>query len=241
MPKFSIICPVYGMKNTLGEKFLVEYLSHLQFQTLKDFEVIITDQSEDNRYTEICKIFSNCLNIKHVKNTRLPKNAACNVNNGIKNATGDIIKILFVDDFFINPYALEIIYNSYSNTDSKWGVSGFIECNQEKTTFFNRRVPWYGNKYPNGDNTTGQPSTYFILREYALEMDENMLWLVDGEYFYRSYYYYGDPICIQDTLVCFRTHEQSSYLDEKFRSLHQKEWDYTLDKYSKMPKSIHDK
>lgn len=239
MTKFSIICPVYAMKDNLGQKFLIEYLAHLQFQTLKDFEVIVTDQSEDNRYDEICKVFSNCLNIKHYKNT-VRKTAACNVNYGIKKATGSIIKLLYVDDFFVVPNALEIIYNSYSNSNNKWGISGFIECDQDKNTFFNKRLPWFGNKYPNGDNTTGNPSTYFVLREYALEMDENMLWLVDGEYFYRSYYHHGDPICINEILVCFRKHEQSAFLDEKFKNLHEKELLYVFEKYKNLPKSIYD-
>ena len=41
MPEFSIVVPVYKMKDNYGERFLVEYLSMLSFQTFKDFEVIV--------------------------------------------------------------------------------------------------------------------------------------------------------------------------------------------------------
>ena len=53
---FSIIAPVYKMKGNLGERFLVEYLCHLSYQTFKNFEVVIPDQSNDDSLKKICDI-----------------------------------------------------------------------------------------------------------------------------------------------------------------------------------------
>ena len=80
------------MKDKTAERFLVEYFSHLMYQTFKDFDVVISDQSEDDNLKTICDTFSHVLNIKYVKNTSNKKNAANNVNNAVRHATGEIIK-----------------------------------------------------------------------------------------------------------------------------------------------------
>lgn len=232
MYKFSIVCPVYTMKDKLSEKFLVEYLSGLTFQTHRNFEVVISDQSEEDNLKEICDVFSNVLEIKYVKNLTSKKTAAGNVNYAIKHATGDLVKLLYMDDFFIDFKALAKIAKAFETSDGKWFISGFTHCDQSRTKYYDTRLPWYGNKHVNGDNTTGNPSNYTVRRECALEMDENMLWLVDGEYFYRSYYHYGDPIMMDDILVCFREHGDSAFLKPEFRDLDEKERLYSINKYS---------
>ena len=176
------------MKDGLCEIFLVEFLSHLLYQTFKDFEVVVSDQSDTNELENICNIFSKLLDIKYVKNTSGINNAANNVNVATANASGEIIKLLYVDDFFVDQNALLKIYNAFQQNDGKWLINGFTHCNMDKTDFFNTKTPWYGNKYVNGDNTTGNPSTYAVRKECLLQMDENLKWIVDGEYFYQSYY-----------------------------------------------------
>jgi hypothetical protein len=138
-----------------------------------------------------------------------------------------------MDDFFIDPFALHKINQAFiDNPDGKWFISGFTHSNEDRTKIFDTRKPWYGNKYVNGDNTTGNPSNYAVRRECAIEMDDDLLWIVDGEYFYRSYYYHGDPIMIDDVLVCFREHESSAFRDPKFQELDAKERQYCIDKYN---------
>jgi glycosyltransferase involved in cell wall biosynthesis len=233
MSKISICCPVYTMKDKTAEKFLVEYFSTLMFQSFKDFDVVISDQSEGDNLKQICDIFSLVLDIKYLKNTGGKKNAANNVNNAVRYATGDIVKLLYMDDFFIDPFALHKINQSFNdNPDGKWFISGFTHSNEDRTKIFDTRKPSYDNKYVNGDNTTGNPSNYAVRRDCAIEMDDDLLWIVDGEYFYRSYYYHGDPIMIDDVLVCFREHGSSAFRDPKFQELDAKERQYCIDKYN---------
>lgn len=233
MSEFSIIAPVYKMKDNYMERFLVEYFSNLLAQSLKDFEVIVSDQSGDDNLKNICETFRYKLNIKHVRNTGVLKTAAANVNFGIKHATGKLVKLLYVDDFFTDVHALEKIKNAFdAYQDGKWLISGFVCCNEDMTHFYNQRQPWYGNAYVNGDNVTGNPSNYTVRRECALEMDENLLWVVDGEYFYRSYYHYGPPIMIPETLVCFRDHGASAFKRPDLRELEISERKYCEDKFS---------
>lgn len=222
------------MKGNTAEKFLVEYFSHLMYQSFKDFDVVISDQSDGNNLELICKTFSHVLDIKYVKNTSDKKNAANNVNNAVRHATGSIIKLLYMDDFFVDQNALLKISDAFdANPDGKWFISGFTHSNEDRTQFFDTRHPWYENKYVNGDNTTGNPSNYAVRNECALEMDDDLLWIVDGEYFYRSYFYHGDPIKLDDVLVCFREHTSSAFRDPKFMELDAKERQYCIDKYNK--------
>jgi len=233
MSKISICCPVYTMKNKTAERFLIEYFSHLMYQTFKDFDVVISDQSEGDNLKTICDTFSHVLDIKYIKNTSIKKNAGNNVNNAVKHATGEIIKLLYMDDYFVDQNALLKISNAFdSNPDGKWFISGFTHSNEDRTQFFDTRSPWYENKYVNGDNTTGNPSNYAVRNDCALEMDDDLLWIVDGEYFYRSYFYHGDPIMLDDVLVCFREHGSSAFRDPKFQELDVKERQYCIDKYN---------
>lgn len=241
MSKISICCPVYTMGDNRSEKFLVEYFSNLYFQTFKDFEIVISDQSTLDNLKSIVDTFSNVLNIQYVKNTNEKKNAANNVNHAVRHAKGDIVKLLYMDDFFVDPFALQKISDAFDNNiESKWFISGFTHCNEARSEYFNTKTPWYGNTYVNGDNTTGNPSNYAVRRDCALEMDDSLLWIVDGEYFYRSYYYHGLPIMLNDILVCFREHGSSAFRDPKFQELDTIERQYCIDKYNKEmpPKEI---
>jgi len=234
MPKISICCPVYTMKGKIAEKFLVLYFSNLINQTFKDFNVIISDQSDSDNLKQICDVFSHVLDIRYHKNTSGVKNAANNVNNSIRHATGDIIKLLYMDDFFLDTQALHKINDAFeSNKKGKWFISGYAVCDNERNRITKRFLPRYNEKFVNGDNSTGNPSNYSVRREFALEMDEDLLWLVDGEYFYRSYYHYGDPIIINDILVCLMDRPDGAFHDENIKSLDAKERQYCVDKFNK--------
>jgi hypothetical protein len=232
MLDFSIICPVYKMNDNLCEKFLIEYCINLLGQTNKNFEIIVSDQSEGDTFKNICDTFSYKLNINFIKNIFGAKIAANNVNNAIKHAKGNLVKILFVDDFFVDSKALDKIKVAFEqNKDKNWLIAGYTHTNYEVTSFFNHKLPRYNELHVLGDNSTGTPSNYTVRRNCALEMDENLMWIVDGEYFYRSYYHYGMPIMLDDILVCFREHKDSKFLDESYRALDGKERAYCLEKY----------
>jgi glycosyltransferase involved in cell wall biosynthesis len=114
------------MEGNRAEKFLVEYFSHLLFQTFKDFEVVISDQSTFDNLRSIVDTFDHVLNIQYVRNTGEKKNAANNVNHAVKHAKGKIVKLLYMDDFFVDPFALQKISDAFDNNpEGKWFISGF--------------------------------------------------------------------------------------------------------------------
>lgn len=236
MPKLSICIPVYARDDGLIEKFLTESFVMLSVQSFKNFEVVISDDSRHSNIHDLCNYFSTILNIRYHKN-RLEPSLANNMNNALRYATGDIVKILFQDDFLLHPNVLEKIVEGFDiNPDKNWLLMGFTHCNSDRSKFYDGRLPWFGNKYVNGDNTTGNPSSYSVRKECIVEFDPNLKFLVDGEMFYRSYYYHGDPIILNDVLVCFRDHEHSSYDKPEFYNVLEKEKEYCVDKYNKLSK-----
>jgi GT2 family glycosyltransferase len=222
------------MKNKLGEQFLIEMFSNLMYQTYKNFEIVISDQSSENNLKLICDTFSHVFDIKYIQYNEKQGITAANVNSALKHATGDIIKILFMDDFFVDPFALQKIVDAFSTNSGNWLLIGFTHCNSDRTQFFDTRTPWYGNKIVNGDNTTGNPSAYAVRKTCLLEMDENLLWIVDGEYFYRTYFYHGDPIILNDILVCFREHDASAFKDQELMKLRDSEMKYCVEKFERL-------
>ena len=235
MPKISVCVPVYAMAGGRSERFLVEFFSNLVEQSFKDFDIVVSDQSPEASgfyLLPIISAFRHVLDIKYVQNNSSIKSAANNVNNAIRHATGEIVKLLYMDDFFVDRQALAKIAQAFDNNTNKWLIGGYLNCNEDRTLFYNPKQPWYGNAYVNGDNSTGNPSNYAVRRECALEMDENLAWIVDGEYFYRSYYHYGAPIMIPDIMVCFRDHGDSSFKKDSFRELDAKERQYCVDKFN---------
>ena len=233
--KISVVCPIYTIRDQLGSRFLIEYLTMLTHQTFKNFNVVVSDQSDDNIFEDICKSFSDTLNIKHVRNAGA-KGICNNINVGMRHATGEIIKILHVDDFFYSNGALGQIAHAFDHNPGKWLIGGFCTSDQDRSKVYNARLPRYDNAVVNGDNSTGNQSNYAIRREFAIEMDESLLFLCDGEFFYRSYYHYGMPIMINEILICFREHYASTYLSllkqEPVNKLEVKERQYCVDKFN---------
>jgi len=104
-PKISIIIPVYN-----GEKYLMNVIKSIQFQTLKELEVIfIDDKSTDNTAERILNFQKLDPRIKLIKNN---KNRGILYNRiyGALQARGEYITFIDVDDMYINPEILELAY-----------------------------------------------------------------------------------------------------------------------------------
>src|SRR3989344_2957146 len=98
--KLSICIPTYEMRGE-AKRVLTRSFDILKKQTFKDFEVVVSDNSEDDIIKNLCKNSEyQLLNINYFKNPR--KGIAQNTNEAIKNAKGEIIKILYMDDYLAN-------------------------------------------------------------------------------------------------------------------------------------------
>lgn len=204
-PFFSIAIPTYGYDG-MGVQFLDDNFKFLTTQTFKDFEVVISDHSNDDTIKTICNKWGDTLKIKYFRNEHGRGFISPNLNIALKNSTGKYIKILFQDDFLFDENALKIQYDTLTeNKDIKWVVSTFCHSN-DGINFYRTQTPKYVDNIWNGTNLLGNPSNLTIINKYILYFDETLNWLMDCEYYYRLFLRYGNPTIIPQITVVNRTH-----------------------------------
>ncbi len=153
MPKFSIVVPIHNMKG--GDFFLWRNINSILEQTFKDYEIIITRT-----------------------NSTMPENT----NAGIKKAKGQLVKILFLDDWFAHPNALQEIADNFDFMD-EWMITG---CDTNPK-------PYWTDDIHTGNNKLGSPSCLTFRNKDPLLFDENLSWLLDCDLYKRLHKLHGEP------------------------------------------------
>jgi len=133
------------------------------------------------------------LNIKYVRYHENYGSNSCNTNNAMKHCTGDLIKILYMDDFIL-PECIDTIVKAFQKqSQAKWLVNSYWHTYDRKT-FFRLQVPKWNDRMIFGNNTIGCPSNLTIRKEVTERFDKKLIWLMDCEYYIRLREKYGDPI-----------------------------------------------
>lgn len=117
-PKISVCIPTYEMGGK-GAGFLERALSNLLSQDFDDFEVVVSDQSEDHAVRNLCESWKQDLCIAYFDNSAGKRQASANSNFAIERARGEIVKILFQDDFLCEKTALSKMGDAF--TDKRIG------------------------------------------------------------------------------------------------------------------------
>ena len=137
---------------------------------------MITDNSDDDLVKEICEFYGGW--IRYFKNKR--KGMAPNTNDAIQHSKGELIKILYMDDFLLHDEVLEMIIKKFQNG---WLISGAD----------NNRNPCWTEDIHTGNNKLGSPSALTMENDKPLLFDESLTWLLDCDLFKRLYERYGEP------------------------------------------------
>lgn len=180
----SIVIPTHDMKN--GKFFLERALQSIRSQSYQDFEIIIT---------------------------KTGKGMAVNTNKGIKQAKGELIKILFMDDYLAHKDALKDIVKNFKGN---WLVTG---CEHDNGTRNRPHMPRYNANIYLGNNTIGSPSVLTIKNDKPILFDENLQWLIDCDYYKRLYELYGAPTVLEDINVVIGIHngQQTNLLSDDIK------------------------
>lgn len=182
MAKVSIAIPVYEMEN--AEYFLDRNLKSIYIQSFDDYEIVISDDSKtDNLKNWISKID---MPIKYYKNP-LQSGMANNTNNALNNSTGDLIKILYQDDYFYDSRCLEEIV-MHLTPNYQWLVTGCYHT-LDGQNLFNHHRPYYSES----ENSIGSPSVVTIRQEVKERFDSNFGWVLDLDFYRQLYRSYGKP------------------------------------------------
>ena len=197
--KVSIAIPCWAMggegKNVLNHSFKI-----LKTQSLKDFEVVVTDHSEDYGIKHVCDSFSKDFKIKYIRNEMQRGNPSNNTNLGLMNCGGEYIKLLCVDDYLLDETSLEHCYNDLKSSGNVWGFNSYFHTS-DYVNLDRRHIPSFNNNIEM-INTLGTPSALIIKNGLEIYMDETLKFYYDCEFYKRVYLKYGLPnISQNDTMV----------------------------------------
>jgi glycosyltransferase involved in cell wall biosynthesis len=218
------------MKN-IGSIFLEDSFNILAKQSFKDFEVVISDHSSNDAIKELCDKYKDLINIKYHKNIDNLGSSSANINNAIRHASGKLIKVLFQDDFLFNEDSLKITVSNFNIEKDTWLVSRCEHSNDGKT-FIRDFKPHYNDNIHLGLNTISSPSVLTILNHNPLFFDENLIWLMDCDYYKRYYLKYGLPKILNAITVVNRMGEHQVTNSIVNREIEIKELKYVKQKFN---------
>ena len=203
---FSVCIPCYEMSGK-GHKYLEHNLNQLVIQDFKNFEVIISDQSVNNKIKLLCDKYKKKLDLKYFLNNNGKKQASANTNYAMKKACGKVIKIIFQDDYLYTNNALSSLYDVFEHANISWCVSA-SEHSYDGVTVFRSFYPNYNDNIQLGNNTISSPSVIAVRRENYIPFDEKLIYLMDVDLYKRYYDRDGMPFILNDILVVNRLHDK---------------------------------
>ena len=201
----SVAIPAYESKGRAAEFARFQMESFVK-QTYKDFEIVISDHSKDNVIKDICDEYKDRLNISHIFNDEGRGLSSYNINNAMKQCTGEIIKFLWFDDFLWDENSLLYTQKAFT-TDTDWLVSACQHTRDDGKTFYRTFYPRYNDQVHLGNNTISGPSVLSIRNAPdKIYFDDRMIWLMDCDYYKRLYLRYGLPTVLNKITVVNRDH-----------------------------------
>lgn len=204
MSEISVCIPTYEY-NGEGVKYLDELFESLSTQTFQDFDVVISDHSQDELIINYCRDTEYNFEITYIQNSNGRGYQSTNTNCALENAEGKILKIIYQDDLFVDDQALEKIKNAFDETNCKWLFHGFTHTTDGIETHRDC-VPRWTDMMLEGRNLLGSPSCVAMLNECKMYMDENIKLLIDTELYHRMRMEHGVPEIISDILIANREH-----------------------------------
>lgn len=204
MPEISIAIPTYEMKG-IGDQYLSELFETIKIQDFKDFEVCISDHSQNNTILEVCEEYANYFEIKYYKNKKNLGNGPANTNSAVEMCSGRITKLIFQDDLFIDRTALSKIKSTFDNESCNWCFNGFAHTTNG-TQHFRPMIPKWTDMLLEGRNLLGSPSCVSFLTDKFEGFDEKLQLLMDTDFYHRMRYDHGMPFIIQEYLISNREH-----------------------------------
>lgn len=228
--KISVCIPTYEMAGQ-GVKYLKHSLDILTNQNFKNFNVVISDHSLDDNIEKTCKEYQEVLSIKYLRNDKKRGSSSANINNAISNADGDIIKILFQDDFLYSKNSLKEIVDNFDINKDKWLVTS-SEHTKDGTSFIKKFNPKYNRFIHLGLNTISSPSVLAFLNKNPLLFDENLIWLMDVDYYKRCYNKFGKPKIVNKINIVNRLSE-NQLTNKITKKIKKQEYKYIIKKHER--------
>ncbi len=209
-PKISICIPIYNMDH--AQAFLERNLTSIYIQSFDDYEIVISDDSDDDQLQTWLHKFD--LPIKYLKNLT-GHSMAKNTNNAINHAEGELIKILFQDDYFYDSRSLENIVKAFTPT-CQWLATGCTHT-IDGVNMFNEHIPYFSDSA----NTIGSPSVITFKNEIKERFDPTFHWVLDLDWYKQLYRKYGKPKIYDkvNVVIGLGLHQKTNLLSDERKTL----------------------
>lgn len=212
------------MKNR--EFFLRRSLDALAKQTFRDFDVVISDNSEDKVLRDI--LYKEYTDLDSMWYFSPKKGMAPNTNYAIKKSEGDLVKVLYLDDYLAHENSLKEIVEAF---EGDWLVSGCVH-DTGNGIYTNPHMPKFSKE--DMDNFIGSPSVLTIKNHGRKNVffDEKMTWLLDLDYYKRIHNLHGPPVFLEkeNVVIGLGEHQMTHILSDELKI---KEVNYLKNKYEK--------
>lgn len=184
-PLVSICIPTYNQ-----DEFLRKTLLTTREQSFQDFEIIVSDDSTNDRVQNLVKEFENLLPIRYFRQTQ-PLGSAANWNFCMDAAKGQWIKFMHHDDWWKHSDSLKKMLEGATNNSAHFIFcgseilnvkTGLISSNQPNPTFLKelKKDP----KCLFTANLIGAP-TATLFKKNDLRFDKKLKYTVDIDFYIR--------------------------------------------------------
>jgi glycosyltransferase involved in cell wall biosynthesis len=221
----SIAIPCYEMHG-YGASFLDWGLARIETQTYPHIQVIVADHSVDDEVEKVSNAWVDRLDIKYIRNEYRRGSSSANANAALTHSDGSLIKVLCQDDYLFDAQAIERTVGAFADASAAWLISSYMEVTDRSTPgrchdpFLNRDIAI--------KNTLGTHSALTLRAGAKSELfDENLIWLMDCEYYRRLYDRFGPPILLNEpTVIQFLWRGQVTHTHAASRRLRKRERRY---------------
>lgn len=172
--------------------YLKRLLDSISVQNFTGFEVIVSDDSDDDSVKLLLSQYQGKFPLRYFKNDK-PLGTPANWNHCISKATGTWIKLIHDDDWLADENSLQHFYNAtlqdpgcsfffsaYNNIYENSGVHEPVHI-----SIIGRILLWLDPLNLFKKNYIGNPSCILIRRDVHLYYDADFKWVVDFEYYIR--------------------------------------------------------
>lgn len=176
-------------------------------QDFTDYELIISDDTPGDEVKDFVHHFLAGRKFTYYKNAPALGSPA-NWNHAVSKATGTYIKLLHHDDFFTRPDSLTHMVDTirdkgsdfvFCATNVWFPATGFHRIHQVTDTQVMRMKD--GIDFLFFRNCIGSPSATLYKRDSAMAFDENLIWLVDVDFYIQYIKKHPRISCIHTPLV----------------------------------------
>jgi len=196
--KISIVVPYHQIPETAY--FISRLTKSLSEQSHKDYELILLQKGRMGE----------------------------TYNEGIKQAKGDVIKLMGMDDYFAHKDALKEISDIFREEKVYWVASS---CEHDVAgKIGHKHTPQWNDKLFEGYNTVGGFATISIRNKDIPKINEGLDWCVDIDWYWRIMLQHGRPHLIEKTNVIIGVgpHQVTSKLSKEQK---EREYKYTKENY----------